>query len=157
MDVKKSKVIALVGDSLHDIENVHLISKTLSELGANNMLYTDIDDNVMLNSVVLILNGKSEYRTDANTFIHSIIDKHIPIIVIYSEINDNKDIHDSTCFTEYVSKLWELVPAFSEELFVVPTVHILSCDLRQIIKSNDFAKGTMLDPSDYYLLNKDDK
>lgn len=157
MDVKSSKVIALVGDSSHDIENVHLISKKLSELGANNMLYTDIDDNVVLNSVVLILNGKSEYRTDVNTFVHGIIDKRIPIIVIYSEVNDNKEIHDSTCFTEYVSKLWELVPAFAEERFVVPTVHILLCDLRQIIKSNDFAKGTRLDPSDYYLQNKDDK
>lgn len=30
MDVKINKVIALVGDSSHDIENVHLISKKVS-------------------------------------------------------------------------------------------------------------------------------
>lgn len=152
MEGKKNKVIALVGDFLYDTENVKILEKRLNELCGKCQYYKDVDDNMLLISVVLILDEKCSYESDANSFIHYAITNRIPIIVVYTEIEDNSEIHDSISFTERATKLWTKIPAFNEERYMVATVHIPLNDLKQIIRSNDFIKGTMLDPSDYYLL-----
>lgn len=152
MEGNKNKVIALVGDFLDDAENVKILEKRLNELCDKCRYYKDVDDNMLLVSVVLILNEKSLYASDANSFIHYAITNRIPIIVVYTEIENNREIHDSISFTERATKLWTKIPAFAKERYMVATVHISFSDLKQIIRSNDFIKGTMLYPSDYYLL-----
>lgn len=152
MEKRNDKIIALIGDLLNDSEDVKSLVLQLKHLRVKWQYFEDINDDMQLKSVVLILNEKCKYGSDANLFIQCAIFKRIPMIVIYTDMTDNKEIHDSICFTNNAIKLWSKIPAFDKERYVVATVHIPLSDLRQIIHSNDFIRGTMLDPSDYYLL-----
>ena len=157
MEDKKNKVVAMVGDLLNDYSNVSLIERQLVNLGVKWQYFKDINTSMLVTSIVLVLNDKCVYDTEVNMFLHHTIFERIPIIVIYTDINDNKEIHDSASFTDAVTKLWHKISAFGEERYMVATVHIPLCDLKQIIKSHDFVKGTNLDPSDYYLLKNDEE
>lgn len=155
MEDKKNKVVAIVGDLFNDSGNVTILQRQLESFGVKSLYFKDRNTNMQLTSIVLVLNDKSEYGTDADVFIHNAICERIPIIVIYTDINDNKEIHDSVSFTDYATRLWHKIPAFDEERYMIATVHIPLGDLKQIIKSHDFEKGTNLDPSDYYLLKNE--
>lgn len=148
------KTIALVADYLSDADSVTQVSKLLLQLGRKSLCYKEINDNIDLVSIIIIFNAKSNYGIDVNSFLHYSIPKRIPIIAIYTDVADNEEIHDSNSFSKYVTDLWDKIPAFEHEHYIVPTVHIPLNDLNQIIKSNDFRIGTTLDPSDYYLLSK---
>lgn len=152
--MKEEKMIALVGDFLYDSKNVILLEKQLDSLGVEYKYFKDIDDVVDLDSVVIILNNKCEYEFDADSFIRCVISNRIPIIVVYTDVDDNESIHNSISFTDNTIGLWKKIPSFADERYMVATVHIPLCDLMQIIRRNDFVKGTMLDPSDYYLLKR---
>lgn len=153
----KKRIMALVVDPLDDSMNVHLLERQLDLLGVKYKFFKDIDETIALKSVLIILNEQCQYGSDASLFIHYAIINRIPMIVIYTDMNDNKDIHDSISFTHNTIKLWNKIPAFEEERYKVATVHILLGNLKQIINRNDFVKGTLLDPSDYYLLTKEEK
>ena len=140
---------------LNDSSNVYLLKQQLANLRVNGQYFMDINNDVSVDTIMLILNGKSEYGNDANDFIHYGILDRIPIVVIYTSMSDNNEIHDSESFTDNAIKLWQKIPVFDEERYMVTTVHVLLCDLKQIIRSHDFVKGTTLDPSDYYLLNNE--
>lgn len=148
----KTKIKAIVADISNDSKNFFHLEQQLDGLGIKYKYFKEIDDKTVLSSVLIILNEQSVYRADTNSFVHYIITNRIPMIVIYTDINDNKDIHDSMSFKEGVTRLWSKIPAFSDERYMVATVHIHLGDLKRILKSNDFVKGTTLDPSDYYLL-----
>lgn len=157
MEANMNKVVAIIGDLLNDSSNVHLLKHQLANLGVNGQYFMDICNELSVISIVLILNENSVYNNDINDFMHYVIRERIPIIVIYTNISDNAEIHDSVSFTDNAIKLWKEIPSFYEERYMVPTVHILLSDLKQIIRNRDFEKGTMLDPSDYYLLKKKSK
>lgn len=150
--MREKNIKALVGDVINDIEDVVAFGQELDRLGVNYKFFSDIDETTALSSVLIILNEQSKYEREANVFVHKVISDRIPIIAIYTDISDNKDIHDSISFTENVVRLWNKIPAFADERYMVATVHIPLCNLKLIIKRNDFIKGTKLDPSDYYLL-----
>lgn len=154
MKENKEKIIALVGSCRNDSDDVNLIGRQLAQLGCKSLFYEKIDTIVNLSTVILIFTAKSDYDASVNSFLHYVINKRIPIIAIYTDVKDNEEIHDSNNFSKYVTDLWHKIPAFEDEHYVVPTVHILLDDLSQIIKSKDFYVGSTLDPSDYYLLSK---
>lgn len=154
MKEKKEKIIALVGDYLSDANDVMQISKLLSQLGCKCLYYKDVDENSDLLSVIILFNTRSTYGFDVNSFLQYSISKRVPVIAIYTDVKDNEEIHDSNNFSKFVTDLWQKIPAFEDEHYMVPTVHILLGDLNQIIKSKDFYVGSTLDPSDYYLLHK---
>lgn len=60
-------------------------------------------------------------------------------------------------FTERITKLWNKISTFEKERYMVATIHIPLNDFKSIIQRKDFVKGTILDPSDYYLLKKETK
>lgn len=155
MEDKINKVLAIVGDLLNDSGNVTMLQRQLVIFGVKSLYFKDLNTNMQLTSIILVLNEKCEYATDADLFIHNAICERIPIIVIYTDINDYREIHDSVSFTDSTKRLWHKIPAFDEERYMIATVHIPLGDLKQIIKSHDFEKGTNLDPSDYYLLKKE--
>lgn len=154
MKENKDKIIALVGDYLSDADNIAQVTKLLSQLGCKSLYYKDVDEKSELLSVIIIFNTKSTYGCDVNSFLQYSIPKRVPVIAIYTEVKDNEEIHNSNNFSKFVTDLWHKIPAFEDEHYVVPTVHIPLGDLNQIIKSKDFYIGSTLDPSDYYLLRK---
>lgn len=75
MEEKKSKLIALVGDLTNDSNSVSILEQELKETNEKFGFFTKLDKEATLKSVVIILNKKSLYGPETNSFVHSAIEK----------------------------------------------------------------------------------
>jgi len=64
----------------------------------------------------------------------------LPVIVVYPEYNENSDIIANGDIKENIKKLWDLLPAFKNNMTEVPTIHIpMKKELIKIaLENNDF-------------------
>ena len=78
--------------------------------------------------------------------------KNLPVIVIYPDFKEKSDIvHDKTITTK-VTKLWDKIPEFRDNMDKVPTLHIpIKKDLiRNALNDKDFEVQTMTNSGRYF-------
>jgi len=76
---------------------------------------------------------------------------HLPVIVVYPELDEVADQHGY--FYDSVTNLWNRLPAFKENMGLVPTVH-LPMDksmIREALSSPSFRVQTATSPRKYLL------
>ena len=55
----------------------------------------------------------------------------LPVIVVYPEYIENRDIVDANGIRKQVMRLWEQLPVFKDNMYKVPTIHV-PCNKRFI-------------------------
>ena len=152
MEEKKNKITALIGDYLKDKETMIYINSTMSKFGKKCLFYKDINAKCEVISVIIIFNSKCTFEFEDDDFLNYTIYHKVPITAIYTDINNNSEIHENNNLSRKITSLWESLPSFQNKRFIVPTIHITRNELDQVVRSNDFQVGTNLEPCDYYIL-----
>lgn len=83
---------------------------------------------------------------------YAINTKGLPIIVVYPDFSEKKDIANKDGLKNNVKKLWDNLPIFRDSLHKVPVIHVPNKKslIKSALENKDFMVNTKGDPGEYF-------